>query len=92
MPWPAWYELSGDWPATVALSVPPRVLPNQLPLYMQDIRKHKGQNLSIHLEPLPQEGWYGRKVELEDFAKRFVYTVAAGGAVPSIWNCRSPWR
>jgi hypothetical protein len=77
MPWPAWYDLGGDLPATVALSVPPEVLPRQLPLYMQDIRGHEGHNLSIHLEPLSKER-YGREVELEDFAKRFVYTVAAG--------------
>jgi hypothetical protein len=39
MPWPAWYELDGERPATVALSVPASVLPSQLPLYMQDIGK-----------------------------------------------------
>ena len=33
MPWPAWYEPDGELPATVALSIPPRVvLPHQLPL------------------------------------------------------------
>ncbi|HLL89681.1 MAG TPA: NEW3 domain-containing protein, partial [Tepidisphaeraceae bacterium] len=37
MPWPAWYELDGQMPATVALSVPPSVLPSQLPLYMADL-------------------------------------------------------
>ena len=52
MPWPAWYDLDGELPATVALSVPPEVLPSQLPLYMQDIRGHKGHNLSLSLQLL----------------------------------------
>ena len=38
MPWPAWYELEGQLPATVALSVKPEVLPSQVPLYVQDIQ------------------------------------------------------
>jgi len=76
MPWPAWYELSGELPATVALSVPPRVLPNQLPLYMQDIRKHKDQNLSLSLEPLDAQA-YGRIVQIRDLAQRFIYALSA---------------
>jgi hypothetical protein len=77
MPWPAWYDLSGDLPATIALSVPPEVLPPQLPLYMQDIRGHEDHNLSIHLQPISVER-YGRELQIRDFARRFVYTVAAG--------------
>src|SRR5688572_12821235 len=42
MPWPAWYELDGKLPATVALSVPSSVLPEQLPLYVQDIQNRAG--------------------------------------------------
>lgn len=38
MPWPAWYELDGKLPATVALHVKPEVLPSQLPLYIKDIQ------------------------------------------------------
>ena len=38
MPWPAWYELDGQAPATVALHVKPDVLPSQLPLYTQDVK------------------------------------------------------
>jgi hypothetical protein len=76
MPWPAWYELSGDLPATVALSVPPEVLPNQIPLYMQDLRGHEGHNLSIHLQRISQQR-YGRLVQIRDFAQRFAYTLAA---------------
>jgi hypothetical protein len=36
MPWPAWYQLEGNMPATIALYVKPEVLPSQLPLYISD--------------------------------------------------------
>src|SRR5207249_4836313 len=42
MPWPAWYDLDGALPATVALSIPSSVLPPQLPLYMQELRSAQG--------------------------------------------------
>jgi hypothetical protein len=38
MPWPAWYELEGQLPATVALHIKPEVLPSQVPLYVRDIQ------------------------------------------------------
>ncbi|HEY1628903.1 MAG TPA: hypothetical protein VGF52_03525, partial [Tepidisphaeraceae bacterium] len=38
MPWPAWYELDGQLPATVALYIKPEVLPSQVPLYVRDIQ------------------------------------------------------
>ena len=76
MPWPAWYDLGGDLPATVALSVPSEVLPQQLPLYMQDLRGHEGHNLSIHLQSIPNDR-YDRETRVRDFAQRFAYTVAA---------------
>jgi hypothetical protein len=81
MPWPAWYELDGRIPATVALSVPPSVLPSQVPLYMQDLRggetnEQGGHNLSVTLQVLEQ-GQYGREVQIRDFAQRVVYSLAA---------------
>lgn len=76
MPWPAWYELDGKMPATVALSVPPSVLPAQLPLYMQDLRAHEGQNLSISLQALDRRQ-YGREVQIRDYAQRIIYALAA---------------
>jgi hypothetical protein len=76
MPWPAWYELDGRLPATVALSVSPSVLPHQLPLYMQDIKGKEGHNLSINLQPLDRRQ-YGREVQIRDFAQRVVYALAA---------------
>jgi len=89
MPWPAWYELEGQLPATVALSVNGSVLPHQLPLYMQEIRKHEGQgsqprsiavgsphNLSLTLQLLNREQ-YGREVQIRDLAQRVIYALAA---------------
>jgi hypothetical protein len=76
MPWPAWYELEGRLPATVALSVNSSVLPHQLPLYMQEIRKHEGHNLSLTLQLLDRQQ-YGREVQIRDLAQRVIYALAA---------------
>jgi hypothetical protein len=76
MPWPAWYEMGGQLPATVALSVHPSVLPHQLPLYMQDIRAHEGHNLSLTLQ-LMDAGRYGREVQIRDLAQRVICALAA---------------
>jgi hypothetical protein len=78
MPWPAWYDLSGDLPATVALSISPDVLPSQLPLYIQDIRGHEGHNLSLSLQLLDDS--YGREVQIRDLAQRVVYALAGGAS------------
>lgn len=75
MPWPAWYDLEGELPATVALSVPPSVLPSQLTLYTQDIRGREGHNLSLSLELLDKSR-YGRDMQIRDLAQRFVYALA----------------
>jgi hypothetical protein len=76
MPWPAWYELDGELPATVALSVRPEVLPSQLPLYMQDIKPREGHNLSLSLSLLDRAS-YGRETQIRDFAQRVTYALAA---------------
>jgi hypothetical protein len=80
MPWPAWYELEGDAPATVALHVKPDVLPSQLPLYLSGLdSKAKGQatsNLSVYLESL-QPDEYGRQMQIRDLAQRVCYALAA---------------
>jgi len=78
MPWPAWYDLSGNLPATVALSIPPDVLPSQIPLYTQDIRGHEGHNLSLSLQLLDDR--YGREVQIRDLAQRVVYALAGGAS------------
>lgn len=76
MPWPAWYELDGQLPATVALSLHPSVLPQQLPLYLQDIRKHEGHHLSLTLQLLDRNR-YGRELQIRDLAQRVIYALAA---------------
>jgi hypothetical protein len=78
MPWPAWYDLSGNLPATVALSVPPEVLPSQIPLYIQDIRGHEGHFLSLSLQLL--DASYGREEQIRDLAERVVYALAGGAS------------
>ena len=77
MPWPAWYELDGELPATVALSVPPSVLPSQLPLYIQDLKNKKGHELSLSFQLLDRAK-YGRDVQIRDLAERVVYALSAG--------------
>ena len=77
MPWPAWYELDGKLPATVALSVPATILPPQIPLYMQELRGKEGHHLSLSLQLLDREK-YGRDVQVRDMAQRIVYALSAG--------------
>lgn len=79
MPWPAWYELSGELPATIALHVPPSILPDQLPLYIQELRGKSNHNLSLTLEMLERPK-YGRAVQIRDLAQRVIYAIAAGAA------------
>ena len=77
MPWPAWYELDGKLPETVALSVPASILPHQLPLYMQELRGKEAHHLSLSLQLLDREQ-YGRDVQVRDMAQRIVYALSAG--------------
>lgn len=83
MPWPAWYELEGQLPATVALHIKPEVLPWQVPLYVHEIQglsasspQAASHNLSIFLEPLDRQQ-YGRDVQIRDLAQRIVYALSA---------------
>jgi hypothetical protein len=76
-PWPAWYDMTGKLPATIALSVPPSVLPNQVPLYVGDVKAGEGRNLSLSLELLDRSK-YGREMQVRDFAQRIIYALSAG--------------
>jgi hypothetical protein len=76
MPWPAWYDLTGNLPATVALSVSPDILPSQIPLYIQDVHGQEGHNLSLSLQLVDDR--YGREVQIRDLAQRVVYALAGG--------------
>jgi hypothetical protein len=91
MPWPAWYDLQGSLPATVALSIPPSVLPAQLPLYMEDLKGRAGHNLSLSLSLL-DTATYGRAVMIEDFVQRVVYALSADATridLPLPFNVRT---
>ena len=79
MPWPAWYELTGKAPAAVALTVPPEVLPSQIPLYLDDVRNHAhgdAARLAVGLKLLSREK-YGRELQIRDLAQRVAYTLSA---------------
>lgn len=76
MPWPAWYELGGQLPATVALSVPSTVLPSQIPLYMEDMKRTENHHLSLSLGLLRADQ-YGRDVQIKDLAQRVIYALSA---------------
>ena len=76
IPWPATFEADRKLPSTVAIALPPDVLPDQVPLYVQDTRDRGGQRLSLTL--LPLDGRYGREAQLRDFAQRIVTALSAG--------------
>ncbi|MBV8779914.1 MAG: hypothetical protein JO353_00820, partial [Phycisphaerae bacterium] len=81
MPWPAWYELTGE-ANNVALHVKPQIVPSQIPLYVDDIRSAQRptsgahQGLSLFLEPLDRRA-FGRDVQIRDMAERFAYATSA---------------
>jgi hypothetical protein len=81
MPWPAWYDMTGSLPSTVALWVPPSILPSELPLYIQDINSRqsdgKRHNLSLSLALLDR-AQYGRDTQVRDLVQRVTYALAAG--------------
>ncbi len=77
MPWPAWYDLEGQLPATVALSVPATVLPSQLPLYISDLGNRSDHHLSLSLQTLDETA-YGRPMRMRDLAQRVIYALSAG--------------
>ncbi|HTW95082.1 MAG TPA: hypothetical protein VMD30_09830, partial [Tepidisphaeraceae bacterium] len=84
MPWPAWYDLGSDPPATVALWLPSDVLPRQIPLYTQQItdapstpdKTAAAPNLALTLQLLDEK--YGRMLRINDLAERMVYALSAG--------------
>jgi hypothetical protein len=81
MPWPAWYDVSGPMPPSVALWVPPSILPSELPLYIQDINSRQGSDkrhsLSLSLALLDRDR-YGREAQVRDLVQRVTYALAAG--------------
>lgn len=76
MPWPAYYELLPGAPSNIALSVPPSVLPDQIPLYLQEFRGQPQRTISVSLQPLDRSK-YGRAEQIRDFAQRLIYSLSA---------------
>lgn len=76
MPWPAYFELLPGAPTNIALSIPPSVLPDQIPLYLQEFKGKPDRTISVSLEPLDRAK-YGRAEQIRDFAQRLVYTLSA---------------
>lgn len=91
-PWPAWYELDDRAPPSVALSIPPSVLPHQVPLYVEhggDRRAAladagepgiasipQSSRISLSLQALDRDQ-YGREMQIRDFAQRFAYALSS---------------
>lgn len=77
IPWPAWVEMEEGTAPSVALSVPGEILPEQLPLYIADIKSRGGQHVSLTLEPIDREK-YGRAAQERDLALRIGFALAGG--------------
>ena len=77
MPWPAYVDLNASLPANLAVTIPPDVLPHQIPLYVRDLSTRPGQQYSLYLRPL-QAGAYGRAVRNRDLVLRIAYALASG--------------
>lgn len=76
MPWPAFYELPPAAPPNIALSIPPSVLPPQIPLYLQEFQAKPDGAISVSLQPLDRSQ-YGREAQIRDLAQRLIYALTA---------------
>ena len=77
MPWPVYADPPSPAPAALALDVPPDVLPEHLPLYVNDAVAHGNDRLSLTLHPLTAKA-YGRATQVRDFAQRIAFAAASG--------------
>lgn len=76
IPWPGTFEADRQLPSTVAIALPATVLPDQVPLYVQDTKDRGGQRLSLTLLPLGPA--YGRDANISDLAQRVITALTAG--------------
>jgi hypothetical protein len=76
MPWPAWFEV-GESSSSIALSIPPEILPEQLPLYLRDASSGTAKVSSLTLQPI-DVARYGRLARERDLALRIAYALSAG--------------
>ena len=77
MPWPAWYELPAQTAGPITLAVSPDILPQQLPLYLTDLRRRGGDAPTLSLRPLDRSR-YGRIEQIRDLARRVAFALAGG--------------
>lgn len=82
MPWSALFQTQGPMPPTIALSIPSQVLPEQIPLYLQDIHEPGPSptditKVSLSLLPLAEDR-YDRQTRLRDIVQRVVYALVGG--------------
>ncbi len=75
-PWPALYETDQSIPGEVALSIPTSVLPEQIPLYVNDLKERSSRTFSLGLVPLDRHR-YGRDVYTRDYVQRIVWAFAS---------------
>ena len=79
MPWPALFEI-GDQPlpASVALDVPVSVLPDQIPLYLNDfLTGSVKRDVAVVIHPIDRAR-YGRDAQRADLALRIANALAGG--------------
>lgn len=82
MPWPAWYDFDANRaPASVAISVPSAILPDQIGPYVDEARATTGgsgtRGVSLTLFPLDRAR-YGDDQQARDLALRVANALAAG--------------
>ena len=79
MPWPAWYDFDAQRaPPSVAISVPPAILPEQLEAYVDEARDAPGgRAVSLTLFPIDRAK-YGDATQQRDLALRVAHALAAG--------------
>ncbi len=77
VPCPVSRELPAGAPASLALSVPTTVTPDEIPFYVRDFNVAGNGRTSLTLVPLDRDR-YGHEQQVADYAKRLVYALAAG--------------
>jgi hypothetical protein len=81
MPCPMLFDLPVPIPSTVVVSVPPSVLPVEIPLYLQEYQEREGSGTSLSLSMLDRNR-YGRETQIRDLTQRIIYSLASN--VPRI--------
>ena len=76
MPYPLLYELPNPSPAALELSVPTTILPQEIPLYLQEFHGRDVQRVCLSLSPLDRNQ-YDRLTCIRDLAQRIVYSLAS---------------